>query len=416
MGERAERFVEERLRAALPETARLYANVNFTAKTREHGPAHDGEADIVIVHPDYGLLVIEVKSGAPSVSHGTWYLGDRKLDRSPFKQAEDAKHDLKRTIEALPDWPSGRELRAGHAVAFPDADLASLPKGHTLLGPDAKLDLGLRRRRVRDDGGHPSRPRAGPRLVGCRRQPRLPADPRRVRDRQRLPRADRRAAPAAPARPRGRPRAAARRLARPAGRAQPEPVEGAGRGRRAGGQRQEPDRGRDGVPARSRGLSDALRVLQPAAGDRGAAGGRGTGRAAGSTARRDDLPPAVRGARPACRRAVAATAKADPAGLVGRDAADGVKQAIDANDESRYHAIVVDEGQDFRLDWLETLPWLLFEPDGRRVLGVPRSRAGASPRRRGRGAASRRPARAVRGLPVAGGRQRARGPVLPRFD
>ena len=40
-----------------------------------------------------------------------------------------------------------------------------------------------------------------------------------------------------------------------------------------------------------------------------------------------------------------------------------LKQAIDADDGSRYHAIVVDEGQDFRLDWLETLPWLLFEPE-----------------------------------------------------
>ena len=37
MGERAERFVEERLRAALPDDARLYANVRFTAKTRGPG-------------------------------------------------------------------------------------------------------------------------------------------------------------------------------------------------------------------------------------------------------------------------------------------------------------------------------------------------------------------------------------------
>ena len=138
MGERAERFVEERLRAALPDEARLYANVPITAKTRSGGPAHDGEADIVIVHPDYGLLVIEVKSGAPRLVNGTWFLGDRELPRSPFEQAEAAKHDLKRAIEILPAWPPGRELRAGHAVALPDVDLASLPKGHAQLGPEAE--------------------------------------------------------------------------------------------------------------------------------------------------------------------------------------------------------------------------------------------------------------------------------------
>jgi len=129
--------VEERLRAALPPGARLYPNVRFVAKTRPGGPAHDGEADVVIVHPDNGLLVIEVKGGEPRRdANGRWFIGNHDLARSPFKQAEDAKHDLVRAIEAIPAWPAGVELRAGHAVAFPDVDLASLPAGHGLLGPD----------------------------------------------------------------------------------------------------------------------------------------------------------------------------------------------------------------------------------------------------------------------------------------
>ena len=144
MGERAERFVEERLRAALPDEARLYANVRFVAKTRDRGPAHDGEADVVIVHPEYGLLVIEVKEGAPSRdAQGRWFIGGHELPRSPYKQAEDNKHDLRRAIEALPNGPRHDDLRAGHAVAFPDVDLASLPRGHTLLGPDATRDITL---------------------------------------------------------------------------------------------------------------------------------------------------------------------------------------------------------------------------------------------------------------------------------
>jgi hypothetical protein len=144
VGERAERFVEEHLRAALPDGARLFANVPILAKTRPTGPAHDAEADIVIVDPDHGLLVIETKSGVPRRdSHNRWFIGDHVLTRSPFEQARAAKHDLATAIEALPDWPRDLELRTGHAVAFPDVDMASLPKGHALLGPDAVPDIVL---------------------------------------------------------------------------------------------------------------------------------------------------------------------------------------------------------------------------------------------------------------------------------
>ncbi len=137
MGDRAEDGVEDRVRAALPTDARAYRNVRILARTRPTGPAHDAEADLVVLHPEHGLLVIEVKGGEPSRGHdGTWYAGTRRLDRSPFEQAEAAKHDLVRAIEALPEWPLGRKMRAGHAAAFPGADLATLPHGHALLGPD----------------------------------------------------------------------------------------------------------------------------------------------------------------------------------------------------------------------------------------------------------------------------------------
>ncbi len=143
-GRDAELLVEARVRAALPEGARAYANIGILAKTRATGPAHDAEADLVLLHPEHGLLVIEVKSGEPGRDHaGHWYIGDRRLARSPAKQAEDAKHDLVRAITELPAWPTGRELRAGHAVAFPDVDLTTLPTGHPLLGPDIVRDIVL---------------------------------------------------------------------------------------------------------------------------------------------------------------------------------------------------------------------------------------------------------------------------------
>jgi hypothetical protein len=142
LGEQAERLVEERIRAVLPDGVRCFANVPFVAHTRAGGPAHDGEADLVLLHPEHGLLVIETKAGEPSRdASGRWYLGGVPLPRSPFEQAKDAKHDLVARIEALPDGPRRNELRRGHAVAFPFADLASLPRGHVLLGPDVEREL-----------------------------------------------------------------------------------------------------------------------------------------------------------------------------------------------------------------------------------------------------------------------------------
>ena len=142
LGDRAERIAEDRIRAALPPEARCYANVRFVARTRPTGPAHDGEADLVIVHPEHGLLVIEVKSGEPSRdARNRWFIGGHPLTRSPFEQAEDAKHDLVGAIGELLGVTGGDRPRAGHAVAFPDADLASLPAGHVLLGPDATPEI-----------------------------------------------------------------------------------------------------------------------------------------------------------------------------------------------------------------------------------------------------------------------------------
>ncbi len=106
-GKAAEHVVAERLRAALasPEF-RLYPNAEWLGPMREGGPARDGEADLVVVHEEHGILVLEVKSGTPSRdSQGRWWIGGHQLDRDPFDQARDSKHQLVRKLEALPDWP-----------------------------------------------------------------------------------------------------------------------------------------------------------------------------------------------------------------------------------------------------------------------------------------------------------------------
>ena len=90
-GEEAEHLVHDRLRAALPDDVRIYANVCWIARSRPGGPAHEGEADLVLVHPESGILVIEVKAGEPSRDHeGRWFIGPIPLDRSPFQQPRTA--------------------------------------------------------------------------------------------------------------------------------------------------------------------------------------------------------------------------------------------------------------------------------------------------------------------------------------
>ena len=135
-GEDAERLVADRLRAALPPEYRLYPNVEWTGPMRDGGPAEDGEADLVIAHPEHGLLVLEVKDGEPSRDHaGRWWLGPNRLDRSPFEQAMRSQHQLVRKLESLPAWPvrpgggGPRTPHAGHGVAFPSVDLAEPAAG-----------------------------------------------------------------------------------------------------------------------------------------------------------------------------------------------------------------------------------------------------------------------------------------------
>lgn len=156
-GRDAEARVEQAVRRALPAGARVYPNFRWTAPTRPGGPARDGEADLVVVHPEYGLLVIETKSGTIARdAFGRWYAAGRLLPVSPFEQAKTSAHALVGLVKSDPRWADrlGWELRALHAVACPDVDRASLAeRGRQLptgLGPEAPLAILLDRSDLAD--------------------------------------------------------------------------------------------------------------------------------------------------------------------------------------------------------------------------------------------------------------------------
>ena len=160
LGQRAERHVHERLLNALSADYVLLQNVTWIVRSRG-GFEREGEADLVIAHPDKGFLTVEVKGGPIARdSQGRWWAGNRQLDRPPFEQAADSHHSLVAKLRELPDWPADLDPIAGHAVAFPNVELESLGTKVFDLGMSADPDLildkaildpeGPRNQRIRD--------------------------------------------------------------------------------------------------------------------------------------------------------------------------------------------------------------------------------------------------------------------------
>ena len=151
VGARAEKHIHDRLREALPPEFTLFQNVAWVV--RDHGVEREGEADVIVAHPERGFLVIEVKSGPITRdAQGRWWAGGRPLDRAPFEQAADSRHSLVAKLRELPDWPAGLKPMSGHAVAFPNAEVASLGTKVFFLGPDADPDLIIDRAMLEPDG------------------------------------------------------------------------------------------------------------------------------------------------------------------------------------------------------------------------------------------------------------------------
>ena len=86
----------------------------------------DGEADFVVFHPDYGILVIEVKDGDISYENGCWYSTPRDTHQkkiiSPFLQAVSSKH---RIIDELNKYMRFAPWTF-HAVWFTNFDKSQL--------------------------------------------------------------------------------------------------------------------------------------------------------------------------------------------------------------------------------------------------------------------------------------------------
>lgn len=121
----AERRVFERVREGLPADYTVVAQVAWVVQHPGSVP-HDGEADLVIVHPDWGVLAVEVKGGLIACDpHGGWTSNGMGI-KDPFRQARDAAHELDRRVRASVRT-RGYSYPFGYAVWFPDVDAIRLP-------------------------------------------------------------------------------------------------------------------------------------------------------------------------------------------------------------------------------------------------------------------------------------------------
>lgn len=88
----------------------------------------EGEADFIVIDPEAGMLVIEVKGGSIACEQGRWLqgrIGDvpaKPID--PYRQASKSLHFLRKRME---DNLGAHDLLFGYLAWFPDTDTSGIP-------------------------------------------------------------------------------------------------------------------------------------------------------------------------------------------------------------------------------------------------------------------------------------------------
>jgi hypothetical protein len=101
------------------------------------GPLREGEADFVLFHREFGLLVLEVKGAEVSYDSdlAQWFQG-RSGNYHPMK---DPIRQAQQNLHKILDLIGQKHFPHGFALVFPDSSLTGCPAGghsHILLGHD----------------------------------------------------------------------------------------------------------------------------------------------------------------------------------------------------------------------------------------------------------------------------------------
>ncbi len=148
---KSERDVARALQATLGPKVRVYHGQLWLRQVPNYGGRgthlKEGETDFLILDPDHGLLVVEVKGGPVEYdpASGKWYydrFGRREpMERNPVEQARTNVHALEERLlkDTLKGWTS-LPCPYGYALVFPDHD----PVGTPPPGADHAIVLGAR--------------------------------------------------------------------------------------------------------------------------------------------------------------------------------------------------------------------------------------------------------------------------------
>lgn len=112
---------ERRVASSLKQLPAEYIVLHHVSwQSRRNGRQGDGEADFIIIHPQRGIVVLEVKGGGVEIENGRWAsidrFGKKNSIKNPYEQALASKYAL---LEWLERDALVSNIRVGHAVAFP---------------------------------------------------------------------------------------------------------------------------------------------------------------------------------------------------------------------------------------------------------------------------------------------------------
>ena len=139
---KAERDVYFALKETLPDDFHVFYNCNWLDPHRRSN-RDDGEADFIVAHEKFGYIVLEVKGGVISRDERSrqWHSKDSRNEiykiKNPVKQACDSKHVILNKLKEVLGDKLGF-INTKHAVIFPGS---SQPKSNSALGADMPLDI-----------------------------------------------------------------------------------------------------------------------------------------------------------------------------------------------------------------------------------------------------------------------------------
>jgi len=81
-------------------------------------PRRPYEVDVLLIHPGYGILAVEIKGGPFEIREGEWYRRGELVGPPPPRQAQDAAYELRKRLREADKRL--RRVHVEHAVALPD--------------------------------------------------------------------------------------------------------------------------------------------------------------------------------------------------------------------------------------------------------------------------------------------------------